>query len=72
MRTNEDESACEYVQPLTQTAHLSLVAGSYTRAVAKAYLGEGVFGKFGFYERLPLVGDVVGSSSCCRNLRSMK
>lgn len=71
MRRNENGSGCEYVQRLTQMAHLSWVAWSYTWVAAEAYLGKGVFGKFGLYERLPLVGDVVGSSSCCWDLRRM-
>lgn len=39
---------------------------------AEAYLGQGIFGKFGLYKWLPLVGHVVGRSPCRWNLQCMK
>lgn len=47
------------------------VPWSYTQDSSESYLGKRVFGKFGLNEWLPLVGDVVGCSSCCWNLESM-
>lgn len=37
-----------------------------------SYLRQGIFGKFGLYEWVPLVGHIIGGPSWCGNLQHVK